>query len=376
MSQFPLKIAMVTSQWLRTKGGPTTYVSNLATELRRLGHEVCVLTSETGEGAVELRGGLLTRMFYTYKHLTILKPNIVHIHGRVSYIAPAWLYKIFCGHETKLVITFHTMPSVRSFLNFEPEVRNHYTGFRGVLARFLLRRCDAVASVSQSIVADLNWYYRMGIHNHTVIRSASSKLNIDLNRVQSIKDEYTLHTSKPVLCTVGVMSWDWKVAGQQICIEAVDLLRKQFPNIRLLIAGDGKFRKYLEQVVHQREMEDRITFLGNVDFTPELLDLSDIYVHMALNEGCPHSVIEAMWAKKPIIAANRGGIPEIVQNELTGLLIEPNAEELAHAVVRLVENKWEAKKLANQANEYARTNLGWETIAKQYLSLYQGSNSV
>jgi glycosyltransferase involved in cell wall biosynthesis len=375
MWQSPLKIAMVTPQWLKTKGGPTTYVSNLVKELRLLGHEVCVLTNEAGDGVLQFHGRLFLRILYIYKHLKNLKPDIVHMHGRVSYIAPAWLYKIFCNNEVKLIITFHTMPSVRGFLHFVPHVQKAYAGFRGVIARFMLRRCDAVASVSHSIVADLNRYYNMGIHHYNVIHSASSKMNVDPNRVKSIKDRYALHFNKPVLCTVGVMNWDWKVAGQQICIEAVDLLRKQFPDIRLLIAGDGKFRTYLEEIVHQREMEDFITFLGNVDFIPELLASSDIYVHMALNEACPHSVIEAMRAEKPVIAANRGGIPEFVQNELTGLLIEPDAEELAHAVVRLVENKWEADKLANQANEYAKTNLNWETIAKQYLTLYQRINS-
>jgi glycosyltransferase involved in cell wall biosynthesis len=153
-------------------------------------------------------------------------------------------------------------------------------------------------------------------------------------------------------------------------------LRKRFPNIRLLIAGDGKFRRYLEDIVRRREMEDCITFLGNVDFIPELLALSDIYVHMALNEGCPHSVIESMRAKKPIIAANRGGIPEILENDVTGLLIEPDAERLAEAVERLVVNKRETESLAQKASEYASANLTWEIIAKRYLAVYQGDASV
>jgi len=370
-----LKIAMITPQWLKTKGGPTTYVSNLATELRHLGHEVCVLTNETGEGVLELRGGLFARMLCTYKHLTILKPDIVHIQGRVSYIAPAWLYKIFCNHKAKLVITLHTMPSVRSYLHFAPEVRKDYSNLRGVLARFLLRRCDTVVSVSRSIIVDLNRFYKMDIHNYTVIPSASSRSNIDLSRVKSIKDKYALYANKPLLCTVGVMSWAWKVAGQQICIEAVDLLRNKFPDVRLLIAGDGKFRKYLEEIVHQREMEDCIIFLGNVDFIPELLALPDIYVHMALNEACPHSVIEAMHARIPIIAANRGGIPEILENDITGLLIEPNAERLVQTVERLVENEREAQRLAQKAFEYASFHLTWEIIARKYLTVYQSNTS-
>lgn len=374
MWQSPLNIAMVTPQWLKTKGGPTTYVSNLVGELRRAGHEVYILTNEAGDGVLQFRGGLFLRLLSIYKHLKNIKPNIVHIHGRVNYIAPAWLYKIFCKHEAKLIITFHTMPSVRSFLSIAPRVRKDYSGLRGVLARLLFHRCDALVSVSRSIVADLNQYYKMDIRNYTVIPSASSKMDIDPNKVNLLNDQHALHSNKPVLCTVGVMSWDWKVAGQQICIEAVDLLRTQLPNIRLLIAGDGEFRGYLEDIVRGREMEDCVTFLGNVDFIPELLDISDIYVHMGLNEGCPHAVIEAMWAEKPIIAANRGGIPEIVENESTGLLIEPLAGELAHAVVRLFENKSEAKKLASEANEYARKNLGWEAIGKRYLAVYQGSN--
>jgi len=376
MEQSSLKIAMITPQWLKTRGGPTTYVSNLVAELRRAGHEVYVLTSEAGEGAIQLRGGLFKRILCTYRHLTILKPDIVHIHGRANYILPAWLYKIFSNRKSNIVITFHTMPSVKRFLSFAPKAPRDYDRFKRVLARFLFRRCDSVVSVSESIVTALNRHYKIDIRNYSIIHSASSKLSINLTSMKSIQDHYALHAYTPIFSTVGVMSWDWKVAGQQICIEAVDLLRKKFPNLRLLIAGDGEFREYLEDVVHQREMEHCIIFLGNVDFIPELLKLSDIYVHMALNEACPHAVIEAMHAGKPIIAANRGGIPEILENGATGLLIEPSAEQLAQTFERLIENKGEAERLAQNAAEYAISHLTWEAIAKKYLTVYQTNNCV
>jgi len=370
-----LRIVMVTPQWFQTTGGPTTYVSSLSAGLQRLGHDVSVLTPEAGNGAVRIRSGLLPGALDVYKRLTVIDPDVVHIHGRAQYIIPSAVYKMANNRRARIIFTFHTAPHVHEYVKLPGNRGGSYNGWRRLLTRRLLRQCDEVTSVSHNIVNDLNRYYGMGIKHYTVIRSGSGPISVDMAELKLMKDRYGLHNCSPVLCAVGVMAWDSKVFGYQICIEAVRLLRCRYPQIRLLIAGDGRYKSYLENLVRTVNLYDHVIFLGNFRRIPELLAVSEIYLLMAPNEGCPLSVVEAMRAEKPIIAANRGGIPEIVQNELTGLLIEPDAEELAHAVVRLVENKWEAKKLANQANEYARTNLNWETIAKQYLSLYQGSNS-
>jgi len=179
-----------------------------------------------------------------------------------------------------------------------------------------------------------------------------------------------LGDAAPILCTIGVFSWDWKVAGHLICMEAVASLRKDFPRIKLLIAGDGAFRSYLETTVKNLGLQDNIIFLGNVDHVDEVLSMADIYVHMALNEGCPLAVVEAMRAGKPIVAARQGGIPEIIEDGVTGILVEPTPNALAASVVDLLLSEERRATLGRNAFSYAASNFTWEVIAQKYFTLY------
>lgn len=361
---------MTTPQWLRSKGGPTTTVHNLALQMRARGHSVEILTSEEGPGVLLYRERIFVREFQILRHLRKFHPQVIHIHGRIHYILSAWLYRLLCSSTAKIVFTFHTQPRYQKYLPDAPEVRKPYTGLQAMPAKFLLHVCDRITSVSKSLVESLNENSSLGISDYTVIPSGGSTISINPQEVEEFKAQHVLESCYPILSTVGVFAYDWKAAGHQIAIEAVKILSSKFPRIRLLIVGDGLYRNYLVELVKTLGVEENIVFCGYMDKPEIAVGLSHIYVHMGLNEGSPLSVVEAMFAGKPIIAVRRGGIPEIVTHGKAGFLVEPDAKDLAGAIEYLLAHDDERQRLMRQASAYAMEKLSWETIAEQYLNLF------
>jgi len=363
---------MITPQWLRTKGGPTTTVYHLANQMRTRGHTVEILTSEKDSGVSTFDERLFVREFQIIRRLLEFRPDVIHIHGRLHFVPSAWIYQALFSPRTRILFTFHTQPRYRKYLPDAPEVRKPYTGLQAVPAKFLLHVCDRITSVSKSLVESLNENSNLGISDYAVIPSGAPTISINPQEVEQFKGQYALESCYPILSTVGVFAYDWKVAGHQIAIEAVKILSRKFPRIKLLIVGDGIYRRYLVEQVNTLGVGENIVFCGYMD-KPEIpVGLSDIYVHMGLNEGSPLSVVEAMLAGKPIVAVNLGGIPEILTQNQTGILIEPDAERLAEAVAYLLANKDERLRLASNARSYAYAKLNWASIAELYLSLFKG----
>lgn len=356
---------MLTPQWIGTKGGPSRTVRSLDESLRRAGASVVVLSGEAGDGAVSYGSVPLLRELRVLAELIRRRPDVVHIHGRVHLIPPAALYKRFFRRRARLVFTFHTQPYMADFLPGLPPGRPDYTGLRRWLARRLLRLVDEITTVSASIIENLNRRYGLEIAAFTTIPSGADPPEDSPAACGPPAVE-----ADPLLCTVGVLSWDWKVAGHLVAIEAMREIGKSYPGAKLLIAGDGAYRRYLEGELSRLGLSGAVVLLGNIDAVGRLLSRAHVYVHMALNEGCPLAVVEAMMAGKPIIAANRGGIPELIEHMRTGLLIEPEPAALASAVTLLQSSPDLRDRLGRGAAEYARTRLRWDTVASEYLKVY------
>lgn len=365
-----LKIAMITPQWLKTKGGPTNYVLNLKLNLEADGHKVFIVTSDNYPEVNNFNTTPGLRDIQITRLLIKISPDIIHIHGRLHYIPSALIYKYIFNKKSKIIFTFHTQPHIENYLNEYKSQIEPYIGLQGKIGSFLLNSCDVVVSVSDSIVKNLTNYCAMKIKDYKVIQSGADEVEYDKLACEKFRKENLSLQAYPILSSIGVLSWDWKVLGHKISIEAISILKKSYPNITLLIAGDGLYRSYLMEVAESLGVKDNIVFCGNIDDPNLILYLSDVYVHMALNEGSPLAVIEAMMVKKTIIAANKGGIPGIIKDDETGLLIEPTAENLANKLIELFEDREKSKKLGENAYIYAVKNHSWRKITNSYLSLY------
>jgi glycosyltransferase involved in cell wall biosynthesis len=160
-------------------------------------------------------------------------------------------------------------------------------------------------------------------------------------------------------------------------IKNYDLLLKAFDKInsknkiRLIIVGDGPERKHLENLKNKLSCRDRIVFMGERKNLNEILRWLDIFVLPSKNEGMSNTILEAMATGLPVIATKVGGNPELVSNNITGLLISNgDVEELRQAITYYLENPKAIKIHGKRARIETECRFSLEKMIKKYEELY------
>ncbi|NCD40855.1 MAG: glycosyltransferase [Bacteroidia bacterium] len=159
---------------------------------------------------------------------------------------------------------------------------------------------------------------------------------VDVKQVRAKADAFNNSNGSGVrIVTLGRLS---EVKGIKYLIKAFVLLKNSDSKCHytLTIIGDGSERPYLENMVEEFNMSDAVTFIGEQTNPYPYLKSADIFVQPSLHEGFGVSIVEAMLLGAAVIASNVGGIPDIIQSEVNGLLVKPADEQtLARAVCRL-----------------------------------------
>ncbi|MCP6680627.1 glycosyltransferase family 4 protein [Bacillus nakamurai] len=146
-------------------------------------------------------------------------------------------------------------------------------------------------------------------------------------------------------------------------------------NVEVLIVGDGETRSALKDQARKLDLS-MVSFLGKREDVPAILNMTDIFVLPTINDSLPISIIEAMFSGTAIIATNCGGIPDLIQHNKTGIIVEPgNAEVLGRALAFFITNKSARKQAASNAKAYAAKYLSSEVMIKNIESIYQNTIS-
>lgn len=131
--------------------------------------------------------------------------------------------------------------------------------------------------------------------------------------------------------------------GQNLIVEAMHQLADNNlkDEIQITFLGDGSERLSLEEKVEKYGLSSNFQFLGNVTNVFDYLEAADIFILASYDEGLPIAIIEAMRSSLPIISTKVGGIPEMVQHELNGLLINPDVTEIVKIFENIEIYNWE-----------------------------------
>jgi glycosyltransferase involved in cell wall biosynthesis len=141
----------------------------------------------------------------------------------------------------------------------------------------------------------------------------------------------------PVIATVASLT---PKKGHEHLLRAVARLRARGVAAAVLLAGDGPLRPQLEALAGELGLAESVQFLGNVPRAGDVLAVADLFVLPSLVEGMPLALLEAMSAGKAAIATSVGGIPEVIQPDVNGLLVPPADETaLANAIARLLGSR-------------------------------------
>lgn len=157
-----------------------------------------------------------------------------------------------------------------------------------------------------------------------------------------LRAELGIPPEAPLAATVGRLT---EQKGLLYLLEAMALVRQQFPEARLLVVGDAQdgreeYKQELLQARTRLGLEDAVLFTGVRDDVPAVMQAIDIFVMASLWEGFGLVFLEAMAAAKPIVATRVSAIPEVVDEGVTGLLVPPrDPKALAEAMVSLLADR-------------------------------------
>jgi glycosyltransferase involved in cell wall biosynthesis len=125
--------------------------------------------------------------------------------------------------------------------------------------------------------------------------------------------------------------------GHEVLLRAAARMLRRIPDLRFQIVGDGPRRAELEREAAALRVSAQVEFLGHRADVPQILRDSDVFAFPSFMEASPNAVLEAMAAGLPIVATRVGGIPEVIEHERNGLLVEPgDAEQLSRALELLL----------------------------------------
>ncbi len=327
---------------------PTEALAPLLRWARRAGLRLHALPGERPQHLPAL-----VTFFRTYR------PDIAHFN----------LHHPFACRYAILAATLAGIP-VRIATNHLPTIPPNVYTWKGRLALWLAYRCVHV------MLVDSETNRRRALAHYPI---APGKLRVVPHGIRvedfptegtraSVAAEFGLNAREPIVGTVGRLSFQ---KATEDFIEAAALLRQRFPDAQFLIVGEGERRAELEHLVEARGLRANVRFTGYREDVPRLLAAMDVFVLPSLYEGMPFSILEAMAAARPVVATRVDGVPEIVVEGETGMLVPPREpEKLAKAIGFLLAHPDHAREMGRRGRERVRTHFSWEHMVEMIGQLY------
>ena len=182
-------------------------------------------------------------------------------------------------------------------------------------------------------------------------------------------NSFGISSSIPV---IGIVANLGRVKGHTTIIDALPRIQRHFPDVKCLLVGRDDLHGEIQGYVREKHFEDTVIFTGVRHDIPEILSLLDVFLLPSLWEGFPTALLEAMAMKKPVVASDVGGIPEMVESGKTGLLIPPgDPDALAEAVIFLLQHPERASEMGEAAYNKVRQDFSLDTLVARTEEIYE-----
>ncbi len=184
-----------------------------------------------------------------------------------------------------------------------------------------------------------------------------------------LRSELGIPAGAPVIGTISVLR---PQKALDVFIRASARLLGEDPDLRVLVAGDGPLRGELTELVHSLGVQDRLLMLGYRSDAPDVLAALDVAVSSSAFEGSPLAVMEYMESARPIVATRVGGVPDLIEDGVHGLLVDPGDEPaLTAAIRRMLTDREAARRMGEAARERRRHEFTVEVMVRRFEALYE-----
>ena len=373
-------------------GGIEAHIMNLIEKLTKMGHNILFLTGAIpGAKKTYHKNGIrfkrvdwlkqvsqawnpykltIRRQFFFFiaalKELILLsreKVDVVHGHIYTSGLLAYLFGKI---KKIPSINTIHgSYYDVWTFIEKNPLKSRFFKIMEKLLVSFLARSCSYQIHTDTAFAKKvMRW-----IGDHKKIKTILN--GVDTTRFSpTIEPREGLKDGRPIIMTVRRLV---KKNGVHYLLKAVPLILKT-KDARIIVVGNGPEREELVKLSSKLDLSRNVTFVGEIPNyrVPNYLSAADIVVVPSIVEASSISVLEAMAMEKPIVATSIPGITDVTTNGLTSYLVPSgSSEEIAKAVLHLLDDPSYSKKLGKNARKIVKKRHSWIDTAKKIETMYK-----
>ena len=290
-----------------------------------------------------------------WRLLRRLEPDIVHTRnlGTIEYVLPAKLagvkYCVHGEHGRDMTDIDGTNTKYIKLRQFYSWFINHFIAVSKDLEQWL----NKIVSIEKSKISQ--------IYNGVNITRFGTKTYRDIN------DEKN-KLSKFVIGSVGRLQAE---KDQSTLVKAFEIFQQKYSNAELHLVGDGPDRGVLEDLVTSLGLMDKVVFHGRCDNVPQLMSMLDVFVLPSLGEGVSNTILEAMSCGLPVIATNVGGNPELVEDGVTGYLVDAASPvAIAQALKKYVDHARSITLHGSAGRMSVEKKFSMEKMCQNYMAVY------
>jgi glycosyltransferase involved in cell wall biosynthesis len=292
-----------------------------------------------------------------YRHIRRGRYDIVHTHistagilGRLAARA-AGVPAVLHSYHGRIAELHDGSLSSRVFLGCE---------------RRMARYTDKLVAISEDMVRH---YLSCGVGRQQQYRVIYNAIDSDAFRRKSdaVKLPAVLQ-GKPLVGTAASLTPE---KGLDVLLRAMPQLIQRVPDVGLCILGDGPMRSALERMVHEMGLAGCVYLPGHIDDIASWMGAFQVFVLPSASDGVPTAILEAMAMELPVVASRVGGIPEIVRQDETGVLVSPgDPQELALALADMLGDELKGRRLGEMGRERVAQTFGLDRMIAQLDDLY------
>lgn len=306
-------------------------------------------------------------VFELFKLFQKINPDIIHLNSSKIGVVGSFAALIFRirGKKTKVIYTVHGW------------VFNEPIHFFKKLLFLVLEKITS--HIKDKIICVSEFDKLVGIKlsikktNDLITIHNGIKLSKEyfLDHIKA-REEIGLFSNNDFI--IGTIANFYKTKGLEFLIKAFAMLleKNKEKSLKLIIIGDGEIRQQIEELITYLKLNNKVILLGRINQASKYLRAFNIFVLSSVKEGFPYSLLEAQLAGLPIVATKVGGVPEIIDDGVNGLLATPSDTiNLAKKIQILIDNTSIRDKFIQSGIKKVTNNFSLEKMIQQTLNLYK-----
>lgn len=390
------KVCFISPEYWPLSGGTGAYVYYLANELLKNGYKICVVTGSNQALDIQVNDKLnvfflkipktpIVKSFLlagaSYRKLNSVKDslNVDITHAQLP-LTPNFAVPPNFGKT--LVCTVHSTwkgeaEAIRgepySRLNANEKFLVSFNWFLRIFEEKMLERAKKIIAVSHFTKRELLEYYKIREDKIRVIHNG-----VDVNKFKpapdkrKVKEALGFNPDDLAIVSVGRL---YARKGLFTLIESMPAVVKRFKNAKFIISGKGQSDEMRKLIAHAEKLgvKNNIIFTGYYPDKklPKLYQAADVFAFSTFYEHHPFAVLEALATGLPVVTTTVGGIPETIESDKNGFLVEPfNPRQFADRILYLFEHPAEAAEMGALARKTVEERFDWRIVVKKVLKVY------